>query len=155
MTADRTKTITIESLSVEQTEEVGVQVGRRIADGLCISLTGPLGAGKSVLARGICKGLGVTEEIVSPTFTLYEEYSGRLPVVHSDLYRLEHERDIEELGVFDRLGNGSVVIAEWGDRSSRLLQAADIVFHLNTIGATARSIEISFADRFFVLFEDL
>ncbi len=88
------------------------------------------------------------EEIVSPTFVLYEEFSGRLRVVHVDLYRLEHEREIEELGVFDKLGADCVILAEWGDRSGYLLDSSGIVIRLVFSGEHSRTIEISCAPEF-------
>jgi tRNA threonylcarbamoyladenosine biosynthesis protein TsaE len=149
------ETISNETNSQNETKEYGRAVGARIEDGLCISLVGELGSGKSVLARGLCMGLGVVEEVLSPTFILFEEYKGRLPVVHIDLYRLEHESEIEQLGVFDRLGNGSVLLAEWGDRSDRILDASDIVFHLLFLGESARRIEVRFDSRLTPLFENI
>ncbi|MFQ5511867.1 MAG: tRNA (adenosine(37)-N6)-threonylcarbamoyltransferase complex ATPase subunit type 1 TsaE [Candidatus Krumholzibacteriia bacterium] len=129
------------SVSEEETERFAATLGSRIEGGTCISLTGPLGSGKSVVARGICAGLGVEEPVISPTFILVEEYTGRLPVVHCDLYRLEHERDLEELGVFERIGNDAVVLVEWGDRSPRIYEQADVVISLGVTGATERRID--------------
>lgn len=146
MISSRTLTKTFQTTSETQTEQLGDAIGRRIRDGICICLNGSLGTGKSVLARGLCRGLGVGEQVVSPTFILVEEYPGRLPVIHCDLYRLEHEDEIEALGLFDRLGDGSVIVAEWGERSGRVVDAADVVFHLTITGETTRSIEVQFTD---------
>ncbi|UCG52487.1 MAG: tRNA (adenosine(37)-N6)-threonylcarbamoyltransferase complex ATPase subunit type 1 TsaE [Candidatus Latescibacterota bacterium] len=142
MPESRPETTIITTNSESETERLGVSLGCRIDKGLCISLVGALGSGKSVLVRGICKGLGVEEDVLSPTFILYEEYVGRVPVIHLDLYRLDHERDIEELGVWDRLGDGSVVLVEWGDRSVHLFGVSDIVINLEIIGDTERRIAV-------------
>lgn len=139
---ERTTTYAWESSAPTTTARLGQTIGRRIDRGMCVSLTGPLGAGKTVLAGGICRGLGVGEEILSPTFILFEEFDGRLPVVHIDLYRLEHESEIEELGVFDRLDR-AVVLAEWGDRSESLLSRCDVVIELRPGGDTRRTIELT------------
>jgi tRNA threonylcarbamoyladenosine biosynthesis protein TsaE len=139
--------------SEPETERFGTGLGRRIDRGLCVSLVGSLGSGKSVLVRGICRGLDVGEDVLSPTFILFEEYAGRLPVIHLDLYRLEHERDIEELGVFDRLGDQSVILVEWGDRSERILDISDVVLHLEVVAETQRRIRAEFGNEFAGLLE--
>ncbi len=100
--------------------------------GRSVALVGRSGAGKTTLAGAICRGLGVTETVLSPTFILFEEFEGRLPVVHIDLYRLEYESEIEELGVFDTIGSGRVILAEWGDRSELLLGLSDIVVEMSS-----------------------
>jgi tRNA threonylcarbamoyladenosine biosynthesis protein TsaE len=141
MSADRTEILRIRSNSPSASEELGGKLGSRINRGMCISLVGALGTGKTVFARGLCRGLGVEESILSPTFILYEEFEGRLPVVHLDLYRLEHEKEIEELGVFDKLAEDCVVITEWGDRSERIFDASDMVVSLRLRGAEERDIE--------------
>lgn len=138
------ETITVHSASEGQTVSIGESLGRRIDGGLCICVTGSLGSGKSILVRGICKGLDVAEPVASPSFILCEEYAGRLPVVHSDLYRLEHENEIEDLGLFDRLDGENVVLVEWGDRSQRMLQAADMIVELAVSGENDRSVCIRY-----------
>lgn len=130
------------SSSEEETFFLGKALGESISQGRCISLVGPLGAGKTVLARGICRGLGVEEEILSPTFVLCEEFAGKLPVLHVDLYRLEHERELEALGIFDRIGTECVVIVEWGDRSDRLTSAADMIVELRMGGESGRDLTV-------------
>ena len=117
-------------------------MGRRVTQGVCVALVGSLGAGKSVLARSVSLGLGVREEVVSPTFILCEEYPGRLPVVHIDLYRLDHECQLEELGVLDKLGSDAVLLVEWGDRSERIMNASDIVIKIGITGEETRGIEV-------------
>jgi tRNA threonylcarbamoyladenosine biosynthesis protein TsaE len=79
-----------------------------------VLLAGDLGAGKTVFARGLAEGLGVTEPVVSPTFTLAREYRGRVRVVHADIYRLDHVRELADLG-FDDADDDTVAIVEWGD----------------------------------------
>lgn len=120
-----------------------------------MSLVGPLGAGKTVLAGGICRGLGVAEDVLSPTFVLYEELDGRVPVVHIDLYRLEHESEIEELGVFDLIGGGKVMVVEWGDRSETLFAESDVVIKMDYASPTGRRIEVSCSRDAAVIFEGM
>ena len=138
----KTQRYKVKSLSESDTLETGVRFGCRIDRPLCICLVGSLGAGKSVIARGICKGLGVDEAVVSPSFILCEEYAARIPVIHVDLYRLEHESEVDELGLYDRM-NDAVILVEWGDRSINLLDAADIVIHLRVSGQMERAIELT------------
>jgi tRNA threonylcarbamoyladenosine biosynthesis protein TsaE len=130
ITMERTTTLKFKTRSVDETVRFGESFGAAIRSGVCISLVGTLGAGKTTLAGAICRGLGVTETVLSPTFILFEEFEGRLPVVHIDLYRLEYESEIEELGVFDTIGRGRVILAEWGDRSELLLGLSEIVVEM-------------------------
>jgi len=135
----------IETSSEADTERWGRQLGERIDQGLCISLVGPLGCGKSVLTRGIGRGLGVEAHVVSPSFILVEEYAGRLPLVHCDFYRLEHEDEIEDIGLFDRLESGAVVVAEWGDRSPHLHADAQVVISLAVTGESSRTLTVEYS----------
>jgi len=155
MVETRARSRTITTASERSTGELGVSIGGRIEEPMCVSLVGSLGTGKSVLVRGICRGLGVAEDVLSPTFVLFEEYRGRIPVLHLDLYRLEHEREIEELGVFDRLGNDAVLLIEWGDRSPRLLDESDVVVSIEMTGDARRRIVLEYPDRLAALFEGL
>lgn len=128
------KSYLLTSRSEAETILIGKTLGEKLKRGCCISVVGPLGAGKTVFIRGVCLGLGVAENILSPTFILYEEFQGRLPVVHADLYRLEHEMEIEELGLFEKLGSDAVILVEWGDRSPYLLRSSDLVAELKPSG---------------------
>ncbi|MFH1754855.1 MAG: tRNA (adenosine(37)-N6)-threonylcarbamoyltransferase complex ATPase subunit type 1 TsaE [Candidatus Latescibacterota bacterium] len=140
---DRSEIVRIHTTSPSQTEAFARELGANIDSALCISLVGALGVGKTVFARGLCRGLGIAETIVSPTFILYEEFLGRLPVVHLDLYRLKHEREIEELGVFDKLREDCVIITEWGDRSETILAASDAVVSLRLHARCERDVELN------------
>ena len=81
-----------------------------------IGLEGGLGAGKTTFARGVVHGLGVPSDIAvtSPTFSLLHHYDGRLPIAHADLYRLEQESELEELGLEELVEDGVVLLVEWG-----------------------------------------
>jgi len=155
MVETRTRTKTITTLSERATGELGAAIGGRIDGGFCVALMGSLGTGKSVLVRGICRGLGVAEDVLSPTFVLFEEYRGRFPVIHLDLYRLTHEREIEDLGVFDRIGDDTVLLVEWGDRSPRLLDESEVVVSIEMTGGSARRIVVEFTDHLAALFDGL
>jgi tRNA threonylcarbamoyladenosine biosynthesis protein TsaE len=126
-----------------ETERFGAALGARIRRGVAICLTGPLGAGKTVLVRGLCRGLGVADGVVSPTFILLETFDGRLPVAHVDLYRLEHERDLDDIGVFDRIDGRTVLLVEWGERSPALAGAAEVEIRVSPEGPTSRRIDVA------------
>jgi tRNA threonylcarbamoyladenosine biosynthesis protein TsaE len=134
---------TVRTGAASETERLGAAIGERLGPGACVCLTGPLGAGKTVIASGLCRGLGVREAVASPTFVLLERFEGRVPVVHVDLYRLEHEREIEAVGVFEWVGGDAVVIVEWGDRSPGLMAAADVEIRIDAYAGSARTITVS------------
>jgi tRNA threonylcarbamoyladenosine biosynthesis protein TsaE len=153
---DRPTTLSFFTDSVTETAGFGEALGAAIRTGVCFSLVGALGAGKTVLAGGICRGLDVTEDVLSPTFILYEEFAGRLPVIHIDLYRLRHESEIEELGVFDAIGGDKVILAEWGDRSEALMRYAEVVIELSSpTEDNSRRLDIHATEQAAVLFENL
>ena len=133
---------TVRTRDAAETERFGAALGARMSRGACVCLTGPLGAGKTVLVKGLCRGLGVVDAVTSPTFILMESFVGRLPIVHIDLYRLEHEREVEDIGVFDLLDGDTVLIAEWGERSPTLLDAADIEVRIDAREGTARELQL-------------
>jgi tRNA threonylcarbamoyladenosine biosynthesis protein TsaE len=103
------------------TRRATVQLARRLggalAGGDLIVLSGDLGAGKTFMARAICRALGVPPEIpvTSPTFTLVHEYDARLPVRHADLYRLGGEEELAALGLREQRAEGAVLLVEWGE----------------------------------------
>lgn len=111
------------SESHEHTQRIGSILGQLAFPGLVIALNGDLGAGKTVFAKGVGEGLHVTEVITSPTFVLMQLYeSGRIPLVHADLYRLSGMDEALELGM-DELMGVSVVVLEWPERIPELLPA--------------------------------
>ncbi len=147
--------LSVVSHSPDETKKFGEAFGRRLTSGVCVSLIGALGAGKTVAVAGICRGLEIDEAVLSPTFVLYEEFRGRLPVVHVDLYRLEHESEMEELGLFDLIGGESVILAEWGDRSEILFGRSEIVVKLEYLSSAERNIVVSYQPAAARLFEDV
>ncbi|MDH4036093.1 MAG: tRNA (adenosine(37)-N6)-threonylcarbamoyltransferase complex ATPase subunit type 1 TsaE [Candidatus Krumholzibacteria bacterium] len=140
----RTTLYTLRTRTDGETERFGAALGERIRRGLAVCISGPLGAGKTVLVRGVCRGLGVEGPVVSPTFILMEMLEGRLSIAHVDLYRLEHERELEEIGVFDLADDDTtVVLAEWGERSPALLAAADVEIRIQPDGEQVRVITVA------------
>jgi tRNA threonylcarbamoyladenosine biosynthesis protein TsaE len=109
--------LTLRSGSVAETQRLGERIGRQLRAGDVVLLTGDLGAGKTALAQGIGRGLGVTQTINSPTFTILKEYEGRLPLYHFDLYRIDDPDELLALG-FDRYFEGDgVCVVEWAERA--------------------------------------
>jgi len=109
-------------LNEEQTREYGIEIGKKLLPGDVVALTGELGAGKTTLAKAIAEGLGVKETVTSPTFILACEYkSGRLPLYHIDVYRLESPNESEDIGLDEYIYGPGVTIIEWADHIRELL----------------------------------
>jgi tRNA threonylcarbamoyladenosine biosynthesis protein TsaE len=134
--------LTLRSDSPARTRRIGRALGELVPAGAVISLEGGLGAGKTVIAKGICAGLGVDEEIVSPSFILAEEYGGVFPVIHFDLYRLDDPAEIESLGLYDSIDGRSVVIVEWGDRLPAGSLGYDVRILMTIRGAKGRDVRV-------------
>ena len=123
-----------------ETAALGRDLGRKLQPGAVVLLEGPLGAGKTAFARGLARGLGADEEDVSsPTFTIIQEYRGRIPLQHVDLYRLT-PIEVDDLALED-LMEGSVLAVEWPDRW-RSAPADAIVVTLSPAGDTRRKITV-------------
>jgi tRNA threonylcarbamoyladenosine biosynthesis protein TsaE len=107
------------------TEGLGEHVGRLLEAGDIVCLYGELGSGKTVLTKGMARGLGVTPEraVRSPSFVLMQCYQGRVPVYHADLYRLDGPTDIEDIGLREFLGGDGVAVIEWADKLDASLPA--------------------------------
>jgi tRNA threonylcarbamoyladenosine biosynthesis protein TsaE len=109
--------------SVEETRALGERLGETLLrPGDLVVLAGPLGSGKTAFAQGVARGLGVTDPVVSPTFTIVREYQGRVPLAHVDVYRLERLQELHDLG-FDEILDDRVTLVEWGDAAGPLLPA--------------------------------
>jgi tRNA threonylcarbamoyladenosine biosynthesis protein TsaE len=133
-------------LSEQEVVQWGMRIGREVEVPIFLGLRGPLGAGKSVLARAIAKGAGVDVSIPSPTFNLLFRYEGRddVEVVHIDLYRLRSPEELRELG-WDELGQGAeVVIVEWPERAEDHLPENrwDIVLSAPESGSLTRLVQV-------------
>ena len=114
------------SRSAQDTIEIGEKLGAGLAPGDAVALTGVLGSGKSVLARGILRALGVTGDIPSPSYIIVASYEARLPVNHIDLYRLEGSEGAVGIGIEDYLYSGGVNVIEWAEKIGDLLPPSRI-----------------------------
>jgi len=108
------------SQSAEQTAELGRKIGAFLLSDEIIGLLGPLGAGKTTLTQGIAEGMNVKDYLTSPTFILINEYQGRIPLFHIDLYRIEDLSEIEDLGIEEYFSRGGVCLIEWAERMGLL-----------------------------------
>jgi tRNA threonylcarbamoyladenosine biosynthesis protein TsaE len=113
--------LALATTSPEETRAVGRSMAAFLGPRDVVSLTGDLGAGKTTFVQGAAEGLGVTEPVLSPTFTLVRRYKGSLPVYHLDVYRLERMQDVLDVGLEEILDEGAVVFIEWGDAIDPLL----------------------------------
>ena len=104
------------SHSPEETEQIGEMLGKRLSGGTVLALRGGLGMGKTAFTRGLARGLGYTGRVTSPTFTIVNEYDGATPLFHFDLYRLDGEDDLFDIGWDDYLARGGVCAVEWSER---------------------------------------
>lgn len=111
-----------ETFTPEETAELGVRIGRQAAPGSVYTLIGDLGVGKTVLTQGIARGLGITEPVSSPTFTIVQVYDqGRLPFYHFDVYRIVDVEEMEEIGYEDYFYGEGVTMIEWGNLIEEIL----------------------------------
>ena len=117
------KTETIECRTEEDMLALGAKMAERVSKGSVISLRGSLGAGKTVFARGFARAIGIDEAIVSPTFTLVQEYQGKIPMYHMDLYRISSEEDFMMIGGEDMLYSDGVCLIEWSEVINDMLPA--------------------------------
>lgn len=104
-----------------ETEALGETLARRLGPGDVVAYRGDLGAGKTAFTRGLARGLGCTGRVTSPTFTVVNEYEGRLPLFHFDLYRLAGEEELCDVGWEDYLDRGGVCAVEWSERAETAL----------------------------------
>jgi tRNA threonylcarbamoyladenosine biosynthesis protein TsaE len=138
--------ITYMSPSVEKTMWLGEQLGNQLIEGDIIALVGDLGGGKTWFTKGVAIGLGIDgNSIVSPTFTLVNEYRGRYPLYHIDLYRLNNDSQIMALGLDEYLLGGGVVVIEWADRWLERLPEETILVELRIVDEHTR--ELAFSGR--------
>jgi len=139
---------TFETKSARGTVTLGRKFAKRLGRGDCVALAGELGAGKTVLVRGIAEGLGLgdTRIVASPTFVLVREYSGLVPIYHIDLYRLtDPPAELAELGIDEMLADG-VVLIEWADRAGEHLPAPRWEFDIRITGRRSRSFRLRRVD---------
>lgn len=146
MQGKRQEKMTIETNSPEETFALARRLGERAEPGQIYTLNGDLGAGKTVFAQGMAAGLGISELVTSPTFTIVQEYTGgRLPLYHFDVYRIEEPEEMEEVGFDDYLFGGGVCLIEWAENVRELLPEDVISVTITKVpeaGFSRRRIEV-------------
>ena len=111
----------------QETEALGCRLAQRLKPGDVIAFTGDLGAGKTAFTRGLARGLGVTERVTSPTFTIVNEYEGgRLPLFHFDMYRLHSAEELFDIGWEDFLSRGGICPVEWSENIQEALEPGTV-----------------------------
>ena len=136
--------------SPAETEALGQRLAERLQPGDVIAYTGDLGAGKTAFTRGLARGLGITERITSPTFTIVNEYQGgRLPLFHFDMYRLSSSEELFDIGWEDYLARGGVCAVEWSENvADALTDAISITIEKDPAQLDWRKITIEGGARF-------
>lgn len=137
--------LTLVSGDPSETFRIGKLIGETLGEGAIVALIGELGAGKTSLTQGIARGLGIEEgyQITSPTFTLINEYPGRLHLVHLDVYRLSGPADLFDLGYEEYLSGENVLVIEWAERIQDVLPDKTIFIMMTYLDQDRRRMEIS------------
>lgn len=130
------------SKSYEETKALGENLASKLKSGDVIALSGSLGAGKTVLVKGVAQALKIKEAIVSPTFTLVQEYEGTMPLYHLDLYRLSGEDEFESMGGEDFLYSDGLTFIEWSEKISSMLPDNTIYIDIQIEKDLSRTITV-------------
>jgi len=132
------------SKSALETIRIGKSIGSLLLPGDIVALVGELGTGKTQFAKGLAAGLGVRKSnyIPSPSFTLINEYAGRIPFYHIDLFRLGTEKEAEELGLEEYFQSGGIAAIEWADKIPSMLFKEMLWIHIRYTGKHTRSLEL-------------
>lgn len=134
--------------SPEETEQLGEALAKQLRPGEVVAYYGDLGAGKTAFTRGLARGLGITESVTSPTYTIVNEYlSGRMPLFHFDMYRLSCADDLFDIGWEDYLERGGICAVEWSERVEDALESP-IRVTISRSGEDTRTITVEGDERF-------
>jgi tRNA threonylcarbamoyladenosine biosynthesis protein TsaE len=135
--------------SPEETVDAGVKLGKMLSAGDVIAFKGGLGAGKTTFTRGIAVGLGLGDNVTSPTFALVNEYIGKkISLYHFDMYRIETSDDLESTGFYDYPFEDNVVAVEWSENIADALPENTIYISINTIDDDTREITVENGDKY-------
>jgi tRNA threonylcarbamoyladenosine biosynthesis protein TsaE len=136
--------VVLQTKSPSETIRIGKSIGSLLLPGDVVALVGELGTGKTQFVKGLAAGVGAGSpaDISSPSFTLINEYAGKVPFYHIDLFRLKREKDAEELGLEEYFQGGGITAIEWADKIPSLLPPEMLWIHIRYIGNHTRSFEI-------------
>jgi tRNA threonylcarbamoyladenosine biosynthesis protein TsaE len=135
----------------DDTLGLGEELGKLLRPGDVVALFGDLGAGKTTLTKGIAAGMGVAADVHSPTFTLVHEHPGRVPLYHVDLYRLEREEEVLEIGIEEYVHGDGVTVIEWADRMRSLLPEERLDITMRIAGDSEREMVFETSSQHFRL----
>jgi len=128
--------------SPEETEKLGAALAAKLKPGAVLAYRGDLGAGKTAFTRGLARGLGITDPVTSPTYTIVNEYlGGRLPLFHFDMYRLSSSDDLFDIGWEDYLDRGGICAVEWSENVADAMEDA-ILITIEKTGEDSRRIAV-------------
>ncbi|GHT63123.1 tRNA (adenosine(37)-N6)-threonylcarbamoyltransferase complex ATPase subunit type 1 TsaE [Spirochaetia bacterium] len=136
----------VKTSSPEETLGLGERLAPYLRPGSVVALRGGLGAGKTCLVKGIARGLGITDEVTSPTYTIVSEYAGGIPLYHIDAYRLTGDDDFAGLGGEEILYGSGISVIEWSERLPRSLPPEAITIDIEICGGENRTIRITGVD---------
>lgn len=128
--------------TVAETEAVGQALAKQLSAGDIVAMYGDLGAGKTAFVRGMARGLDSRDPVSSPTFTIVNEYSGRLRLYHFDAYRLASSDELYDIGWDDYTGSGGVCVVEWSENISDIYDGTQTSVKIERISETGRKITI-------------
>jgi len=140
--------MTVITCSAEETEQLGRDLAARVRHGTVLAFTGDLGAGKTTFTRGLARGLGITVPVTSPTYTIVNEYrTGRVPLIHFDMYRLGSPDELFEIGWEDYLAENAVIAVEWSEHVAAALPPETVHIQMEQTEDGNRKITIIGLDR--------
>ena len=128
----------------DESRRIAFELGKKAKPGEVYSVTGTLGAGKTLMAKEFARGLGITDDITSPTFTILEEYSGKIPFYHFDLYRIESPEEIELMGFEEYFYGNGVSWIEWAEKCGSLMPEKHISVTIEIISDEERRITLEY-----------
>lgn len=135
-------TLNFISHSPDQTKDLGNRIGQLVALGDILLLSGELGSGKTCLTQGVALGLGITDYVTSPSFVLMREYHGRLSMYHVDLYRLDNNEEIVNLGLDDYFYDRGISVIEWAEKGLTVLPVEHLLIKISYLSDTARCLKL-------------
>lgn len=136
------KSETFNTNSQEETKELGKKVGAKLKYGDIVALIGDLGSGKTTFVQGLAEGIGVSNFVRSPSFTIVNEYSGRIPLYHIDLYRLGNLNELTEIGIEDFFYADGITAVEWAEKALPLMPHGYILIRFFYTGENTRRIKV-------------
>jgi len=136
--------MTVTTHSPDETEQLGSDIAGKLRPGTVLAFTGDLGAGKTTFVRGLAAGLGILGPVTSPTYTIVNEYeTGRIPLIHFDMYRLGSSDELFEIGWEDYLLQGAIIAVEWSENVADIFGPDTVTIRMEKVGEQSRRIAIT------------